>query len=166
MDSNIVVSIVSAAATISTVIFNQVYSIWDREKKDKEVKLDLEIARLLAQQRTEDALAKTAADLKMSLAIVAGKLQTTLDDNTDISKKAFSEANHVNQKIVAMQELWSAASVAAKEVSHRQFITKLDMLGRMENVDLDTNEQVHRISDRVEDETGQGNPGANVAPKR
>lgn len=106
MDSNVVISIVGFVTTIAVTVLNQRAaaraSMMDRQAKAEEAKVQLLIAAQVAQFHANVAIQAQSDDIKQTIANSTGAIQVDLAKNTDISVKAFEEANNVNQKISAL----------------------------------------------------------------
>lgn len=116
MEPNVIISIVGFITTIVVTVLNQRgaarASMLDRQEKAEEVKAQAEevkaqlvLASQIAQLQSDLAFQNQSDDLKQSIATSKSDIQADLAKNTDISVKAFEEANHVNTKISSLQEV-------------------------------------------------------------
>ncbi len=95
-----------------------------QELKDEQARIALEIAR-----KHETVAARGREATMKGIETIVGKI----DENTEISVKAFDVANHVNEKLVAIGE------ARVKQHSDRQ-------TDRIEQVVTDTNRVVHHMA--------------------
>lgn len=120
IDSNVIISIVGFVTTMAVTVLNQRASAREArrqaESKATELQLQVELANKLAEIKTykmfreqseERALQLTTqtADLTHRINMTSNSIKTDLQKNTDISIKAFEEANHVNNKITDLQNV-------------------------------------------------------------
>jgi hypothetical protein len=87
----VVVAIISSSTTLLGILANQIYSVWDRNKKAAQVADALEVARMLLAEQVQRHIDQATTQFN--------KLGYELNKNTEISVKAFQEANDVNLKI-------------------------------------------------------------------
>jgi len=102
--------------TFATVLVNLIVSLY-REKRDRRWKLEDE-AQKVERERLEQVRAKAEADEHRKATAVTHGL---IEENTQLSRAAFIEANRVNEKIVQVGERRNALyDDLLKRVSERE----------------------------------------------
>lgn len=139
LDPAILTLLISTLCGTAATLFAQIMSYmregrahkWQREQADREAADRIATAQ---EVKTHAAYAANviAADAKASAKVLADKI----DENTEVSVRAFDEANGVNKKILAIGEL-------------RQREKGSSAIDEVVSVSKDTNEVVHHIDEQI-----------------
>jgi len=96
--------LITTIAGIVTTILTTFVSIY-RENRNR--KWDLEDRRTARDEQRNLIVENTAEQTKV--------LSTMIDENTELSKKAFTEANNFNNKLIALANQFDALPITPKE---------------------------------------------------
>jgi hypothetical protein len=120
IDNNVIISICGFVTTITVTVLNQRASARkskeDREEKALEVQAQLAISAKLAELKAEKMFREQSEELTHKLTHAKEAIQEDLERNTQISVKAFEEANHANEKITAVLDIRGVVEESSKEI--------------------------------------------------
>jgi di/tripeptidase len=120
IDNNVIISICGFVTTITVTVLNQRASARkskeDREEKALEVQAQLAISAKLAELKAEKMFREQSEELTHKLTHAKEAIQEDLERNTQLSVKAFEEANHANEKITAVLDIRGVVEESSIEI--------------------------------------------------